>query len=76
MAAVFLTQDVAAQNEAEVAALGQEALSDHVFAWVTDAERNRPYVKGGGRDAFGRWEGELVTGEGWRKLQEMGLAKG
>ena len=51
-------------------------LSDKVFAWVSDAEHNKPRLRGNGRDAFGRWKGELITGEGWRKLQDFGLAKG
>lgn len=38
-------------------------LSDQVFAWATDAERNKPYIKGFSRYAFGRWKGDLVTGE-------------
>ena len=51
-------------------------LADHVFGWITDAERNKPYLKGGGRDAFGRPTSELVTGEGWRQLQDFGIRKG
>lgn len=73
---VFLPEDVVSATEAEVAALGQEVISDRVFSWITDAERNTPYLKGSGRDAFGKWTGELVTGEGWRQLQSFGIAKG
>ena len=73
---VFLSNDVAAKSEAEVATLGNEVISDQIFKWVTDAERNKPYIKGSGRDAFGHWTGELVTGEGWRGLQRFGLANG
>lgn len=73
---VFLSNDVATQSEAEVAALGNEVISDQIFTWITDSEHNKPYVKGSGRDAFGHWTGELVTGEGWRGLQRFGLANG
>ncbi|UKZ72987.1 hypothetical protein TrVFT333_000625 [Trichoderma virens FT-333] len=73
---LFLPFSVITEVEAEVAALGRDVLSDEVFAWVTDAERNKPYLKGSGRDAFGRWHGELVTGEGWRELQKFGLSRG
>lgn len=59
-----------------MATLGNDVLSDQVFSWITDAERNKPYLKGSGRDAFGRWKGELVTGEGWRSLQNFGFSKG
>ncbi|KAH7149460.1 acyl-CoA dehydrogenase/oxidase [Dactylonectria estremocensis] len=73
---LFLSAEVARKVEAEVADLGSEVLSDQVFTWITDAEHNKPYLKGSGRDAFGKWKGDLVTGEGWRGLQEFGLAHG
>ncbi|PTB69690.1 acyl-CoA dehydrogenase/oxidase C-terminal [Trichoderma citrinoviride] len=73
---LFLPFSVITEVEAEVAALGRDVLSDEVFAWITDAERNKPYLKGSGRDAFGRLQGELVTGEGWRQLQKFGLSRG
>lgn len=56
--------------------LGEEVISDQVFAWVTDAERNKPYLRGSGRDVFGQWSGDLVTGEGWRRLQDFGFSHG
>ncbi|KAG5944685.1 hypothetical protein E4U59_006971 [Claviceps monticola] len=59
----------------EVLSLGKDVLSDQVFAWVTDSERNEPYIKGSGRDAFGRWKSDLVTGEGWRNLKDFSIAK-
>ena len=73
---VFLPKDIRVATEAEVASIGAEVITDEVFDWVTDSERNTPYLKGSGRDAFGRWNGELVTGEGWRQLQKFGIAKG
>ncbi|KAJ4327357.1 hypothetical protein N0V84_002258 [Fusarium piperis] len=73
---LFLPQQIVRQVEAEVAALGDEVLSDQVFAWITDAELNKPYLKGSGRDVFGQWKGDLVTGEGWRGLQNFGLSHG
>ncbi|KAM0418867.1 hypothetical protein ACHAPT_012234 [Fusarium lateritium] len=73
---LFLPQHVIRQVEVEVATLGDEVLSDQVFAWITDAELNKPYLKGSGRDVFGQWKGDLVTGEGWRGLQSFGLSHG
>ncbi|KAG6023570.1 hypothetical protein E4U41_001978 [Claviceps citrina] len=73
---LFLSRDVISKAGPEVSSLGQAVISDQVFAWITDAERNKPYLKGSGRDAFGRWTGELVTGEGWRNLQDFGISKG
>ncbi|RGP65601.1 acyl- dehydrogenase [Fusarium sporotrichioides] len=73
---LFLPKHIVRQVEAEVAALGDDVLSDEVFAWITDAERNKPYLKGSGRGVFGQWKGDLVTGEGWRGLQNFGLSRG
>ncbi|KAF5656839.1 acyl dehydrogenase [Fusarium heterosporum] len=73
---LFLPQHIIHQVQEEVAALGDDVLSDQVFAWITDAERNKPYLKGSGRDAFGQWRGHLVTGEGWRRLQDFGQSRG
>ncbi|KAK2593987.1 hypothetical protein QQS21_008297 [Conoideocrella luteorostrata] len=73
---LFLSQDVISRAEPEVASLGRDVISDQVFRWVTDAEHNKPYLKGSGRGAFGQWTGELITGEGWRNLQDFGLSKG
>ncbi|CEI67135.1 hypothetical protein FVEN_g11023 [Fusarium venenatum] len=73
---LFLPKHIIRQVEAEVAALGDDVLSDEVFTWITDAERNKPYLTGSGRDVFGQWKGDLVTGEGWRGLQNFGLSRG
>lgn len=56
--------------------LGDDVLSQQVLDWVTDAERNQPYLRGNGRDAFGKPRSELVVTEGWRKLQEFGFKNG
>jgi hypothetical protein len=73
---VFLPQPLLDQISPEAAQLGEEVLSQHVFDWVTDAERSQPYLRGNGRDAFGRAKSELVVTEGWRKLQDFGLQQG
>lgn len=73
---VFLPQHVREQVSPEIERVGEEVLQDRIFQWIVDAERNKPYLKGSGRDAFGRPTSELVTGEGWRKLQEFGIGKG
>lgn len=73
---MFLPQQIVQQVQAELASLGADVLSDQVFAWITDAEHNKPFLKGSGRDVFGQWKGDLVTGEGWRGLQNFGLSRG
>ena len=73
---VFLSDKVRAEIEPEVSKLGREVLTDRIFEWITDAERNKPYLKGSGRNAFGQWQGKLIMTEGWRRLQEFGFEKG
>ncbi|KXX76927.1 putative acyl-CoA dehydrogenase AidB [Madurella mycetomatis] len=73
---LFLPRSILDQISPEAARLGDEVLSQQVFDWVTDAERNQPYLRGSGRDAFGKPKSELVVGEGWRKLQDFGFEKG
>ncbi|KAI9699587.1 MAG: hypothetical protein M1820_007086 [Bogoriella megaspora] len=49
-------------------------LSPQVFTWVADAERNLPYVRTW--DVWGKRKDELVTSEGWRNLQKLGIEEG
>lgn len=73
---MFLPRAVLDQISPEAAKLGDDVLTAQVFDWVTDAERNQPYIRGSGRDAFGKPRSELVVTEGWRKLQDLGFEKG
>jgi hypothetical protein len=73
---VFLPKAVIEAVTPELAKFGDEILSKRIFDWVTDAERNIPYVRGGGRDAFGRRTSELVVSEGWKNLQNFGIENG
>ncbi|KAE9579843.1 Acyl-CoA dehydrogenase family member 11 [Colletotrichum fructicola] len=73
---LFVPKDVVSRVEVEIAQLGEDVLSDQVFEWVTESEHNKPYLKGNGRDSFGRPKTELIVGEGWRGLQNFGIAKG
>jgi hypothetical protein len=62
--------------EPEIAQLSDDVLSPSIFDWITDAEKNLPYLRGNGRDSFGKSKSELVVTEGWRKLQDFGIEKG
>ncbi|KAE8443599.1 hypothetical protein EG329_001532 [Mollisiaceae sp. DMI_Dod_QoI] len=73
---VFLPQEVSDVVASDLSSFGQEVLSKRIFDWVTDAERNVPYLKGSGRDAFGRRTSDLVVSEGWRELQKFGIEQG
>lgn len=73
---MFLSASAVEAAEPELAKFGDEVLSPAIFDWVTDAERNLPYIRGNGRDAFGKPKSELVVAEGWRKLQDFGIRNG
>lgn len=65
------------QVEPELSALGDRVLARDIFDAVTDAERNLPYLRGNGRDAFGRLRNDaLVVSDGWTKLQNFGIHNG
>ncbi|KAF2970790.1 hypothetical protein GQX73_g2742 [Xylaria multiplex] len=51
---LFLPTDIAQTVAPEISRLGDEVLHERVLDWVTDAEKNQPYVTGGGRNAFGQ----------------------
>ncbi|KAK4670538.1 uncharacterized protein QC763_212630 [Podospora pseudopauciseta] len=76
VARLFLPSDILDKITPDATQIGQEVLSQQVFNWVTDAEHNQPYLRGNGRDSFGKPKSELVVGEGWRKLQDYGFKKG
>ncbi|KAF8859688.1 acyl-CoA dehydrogenase NM domain-like protein [Acephala macrosclerotiorum] len=73
---LFLSQEVVESISQDLSNFGQQVLSKQILDWVTDAERNVPYLKGSGRDAFGRRTSELIVGEGWRELQKFGIENG
>ncbi|KAB5554550.1 hypothetical protein GE09DRAFT_1121434 [Coniochaeta sp. 2T2.1] len=73
---LFLPTSLLQTVEPDLARFGDDVLSPAIFDWVTDAERNLPYIRGSGRDAFGRPKSELVVTEGWRKLQDFGISNG
>ena len=55
---------------------GDEAISDHVKDWVSDAERHPPYVK-----QYNVWgqrndPDKLVTSWGWKEAGKWGIANG
>ncbi|TPX18059.1 uncharacterized protein E0L32_011878 [Thyridium curvatum] len=73
---LFVPDELQKKLESEITQLGEDVIAPQIFNYITDAERNLPYLRGSGRDAFGRPASELVTSEGWRKLQEFGFEHG
>ncbi|KAH8198324.1 hypothetical protein TruAng_007526 [Truncatella angustata] len=74
---LFVPQHILNEEGPKIERLCDEALSPQVLEWVSDAERNQPYVSGTGKNAFGEpVSSKLVITEGWRKLQELGFVNG
>ncbi|KAI1332127.1 very-long-chain acyl-CoA dehydrogenase [Xylariaceae sp. FL0255] len=74
---LFVPENIAQSVSPEIARLGDEVLKPQIFDWISDAEKNQPYVTGGGRNAFGQpVSSKLVLAEGWRRLQEFNIEKG
>ncbi|KAF3018176.1 hypothetical protein E8E14_011138 [Neopestalotiopsis sp. 37M] len=74
---LFVPAQVLQGAAPEIEQLCDETLSPQVLEWVTDAEKNQPYISGGGKNAFGRpVDTRLVVTEGWKKLQDRGFENG
>ncbi|KUI59063.1 Putative acyl-CoA dehydrogenase AidB [Cytospora mali] len=74
---LFLPSSVKSAIEPELQDLGDKVLTTAIFDCISDAERNLPYLCGGGRDAFGQPRSDsLVVTEGWTNLQNFGIQNG
>ena len=73
-ATVYLPTHVQSTIAPDLSRLGEDVLSKKFLDWTADAERNPPYLKTW--DAWGRRKDELVTSEGWRALQAIGISEG
>ena len=60
----------------DLARLAEEASSEQVMAWISNAEKQQPYVKN--HNAWGaRYDvDKLVTSEGWKSLRRWGAQNG
>ncbi|CAK4015902.1 acyl- dehydrogenase like [Lecanosticta acicola] len=70
----YLSPDVREELAPDLQRFSDLVATEKVREWCADAERNVPYVRT--HDAWGRRVDRLVTSEGWRNLQNMGLAEG
>lgn len=62
---LFLPSSLLAHVEPELSALGDKVLTSTIFDAITDSERNVPYLRGSGRDAFGSPRSDsLVVSQG------------
>jgi hypothetical protein len=58
----------------DIFSMGDLAVSEKILTYVADAEKSVPYLKTW--DTFGKRKDELVTSEGWRRLQDIGIQEG
>ena len=58
----------------DLASFGTLVLQPKVLEWVADAEAHPPTVHSW--DVWGRRKDKLVTSEGWRNLQKLGISEG
>jgi Adaptive response protein AidB N-terminal domain len=58
----------------ELVSFGDKVLGREVLHFVADAEKNPPYLRTW--DTWGKRRDELVTNEGWRNLQDLGIKEG
>jgi alkylation response protein AidB-like acyl-CoA dehydrogenase len=71
---LFLSSSVRNSIITELASFGDKVLSKEVLHFVADAEKNPPYLRTW--DTWGKRRDELVTSEGWRNLQDLGIKEG
>lgn len=71
---LFVPASIRERVAPDLASFGAKVISPQTLSWVLDAERNLPYVKT--FDSWGRRRDELVTSEGWRNLQSLGIQEG
>ena len=71
---LFLPSSVRHGIIPELASFGDKVLSREVLHLIADAEKNPPYLRTW--DTWGKRRDELVTSEGWRKLQDLGIEEG
>lgn len=73
---MFVPPSILAETLPDLERFGRDVLSKQVMDWITDSEIHPPYIRGSGYNSLGRRTDELVTSEGWRRLQDMGFAEG
>jgi alkylation response protein AidB-like acyl-CoA dehydrogenase len=70
----FLPPHIQQQTRSEFSEWSQRVLSPEVLAWIVNAEENPPSLRH--QDTFGRSQVKLITSEGWRNLQALGIKQG
>ena len=72
----YLPKDLLELLQPRLEKFGEEAVSDQINEWISNAETQQPYVKS--RNLWGEKypHDRLVTSEGWKRLGEWGIRNG
>ncbi|KAF2198408.1 aidB protein [Delitschia confertaspora ATCC 74209] len=70
----YLPQPVRNAITPDLSRFGDLVHEPAILAWTADADRNAPYLRL--FDTWGRPDSTLITSEGWRNLQEVGIKEG
>ncbi|KAK5722535.1 hypothetical protein LTR15_005766 [Elasticomyces elasticus] len=70
----FLPDQQREELAPELSTFSKLVLAPKVTTWINDAEHNSPYVKHW--DSWGKRRDVLITSEGWRNLQALGIQEG
>lgn len=72
----YLPQSELDKLQPRLERFGEEAVSDQVNEWISNAERQQPYVKS--RNVWGEKYpyDRLVTSEGWKRVGAWGIRNG
>ena len=71
---LFLPEAIQPWIQPELARFGDDVLQRKVFNWIADAEADTPRLEAW--DVWGKRKDHLVTSDGWRNLQDMGIREG
>lgn len=72
----YLPDEILTAVKPELARFAQEASSEQILNWTTNAEKQQPYVKT--HNAWGaRYDvDKMVTSDGWKNLRRWGARNG
>ena len=71
---MYLPERVQISLNGDLSSFGTAVLQDKVSNWLADAEAHPPRLETW--DVWGKRQDHLITSEGWRNLQAMGIAEG
>ena len=71
---MFLPNDIKSSISNDLSTFGTTVLEQKVLDWTADAEAHPPRLEAW--DIWGKRQDRLITSEGWRNLQALGISEG